>query len=177
VDAANAEGLVTHQLEVDNHLRSTNISCNNAMVQASPIDESDVVAFAHNVSEAVHARFHRAMPQLGLPLVWGANWLVEILARNNSSQGGRSGRQRRSMMIPLIMSMLQPPMPPTPPAQLAVTHQSVTIINGAMAGAQGSQATDAELTWTPPLARIPHRIGRGTPGSRQEGPQAGDSRG
>jgi hypothetical protein len=107
-----ADSLVTHQLEVDTRLRATNISCNNAMVQASPIDESDVVAFAHNVSEAVHARFRRAMPQLGLPLVWGANWLAELLANRTTDQ--RAGRQRRSMLIPLLFQMLQPPPPPMP---------------------------------------------------------------
>jgi hypothetical protein len=140
VGIGDADGLVTHQLEVDTHLRATNISCNNAMVQASPIDESDVVAFAHNVSEAVHARFRRAMPQLGLPLVWGANWLAELLTNRTSDQ--RAGRQRRSMMIPLLFQMLQPPPPPMPPAQPAVTHQSVTIINGASAAAApGEQAS------------------------------------
>jgi hypothetical protein len=82
VGIGESDSLVTHQLEVDTHLRATNISCNNAMVQASPIDESDVVAFAHNVSEAVHDRFRRAMPQLGLPLVWGANWLAKQLTNH-----------------------------------------------------------------------------------------------
>jgi hypothetical protein len=111
-----ADSLVTHQLEVDTRLRATNISCNNALVQASPIDESDVVAFSHNVSEAVHARFRRAMPQLGLPLVWGANWLAELLANRTTDQ--RAGRQRRSMLIPLLFQMLQPP----PPMPMQATH-------------------------------------------------------
>jgi hypothetical protein len=141
VGIGDADGLVTHQMEVDSHLRATNISCNNAMVQASPIDESDVVAFAHNVSEAVHARFRRAMPQLGLPIVWGANWLAELLGNRTNDE--RAGRQRRSMMLPLLFQMLQPPPPPMPAAQPAVTHQSVTIINGASAAARdGDQPSD-----------------------------------
>jgi hypothetical protein len=73
------------------------------------------------------------MPQLGLPLVWGANWLAGLLTTNSSE--ARAGRQKRSMLIPLLFQMLQPPPPPMPPAQPAVTHQSVTIINGAAAAA------------------------------------------
>jgi hypothetical protein len=159
VAISDADSLVTHQLEVDTRLRATNISCNNAMVQASPIDESDVVAFSHNVSEAVHARFRRAMPQLGLPLVWGANWLAELLANRTTDQ--RAGRQRRSMLIPLLFQMLQPPPPPMPmqATQPSVTHQTVTIINGATAAAAASEQAqdrqpDPDAAW-PAFLTVP----------------------
>jgi hypothetical protein len=87
-----ADSLVTHQLEVDTRLRATNISCNNAMVQASPIDESDVVAFSHNVSEAVHARFAAPCPSWayrwsGEPTGWRSCWPTGPPTRGPGASG------------------------------------------------------------------------------------------
>jgi hypothetical protein len=87
------------------------------------------------------------MPQLGLPLVWGANWLAKHLINRTTDQG--AGRQKRSTLIPLLFQLLQiqPPMPmvpPMPPTQPSLTHQTVTIINGASAAAtHGDQAQPA----------------------------------
>jgi hypothetical protein len=135
VDEGASEVLSTHQLDVANHVLATNISCNNAVVQALPVDNADMLPFSH-VLEAVHARFHRAFTQLAMPIFMGAKWLLDITSRHGKGSGtANGGRSCHFVDIPLLMSLLQPP-----PVALAVTHQSVAIINGASADAAGSTA-------------------------------------